>query len=56
MNYAALSDPDLIAERTRIRGELERFPEHSDMWMRFKILYAMATSELDSRARAAWSA
>jgi hypothetical protein len=43
-DFAAMSDPDFLAERTRVREELQQLTE------RFRML----NEEFDRRARAAW--
>jgi hypothetical protein len=44
-DFAAMSDPDFLAERTRVRAELQELTE------RFRLL----NEEFDRRARAAWA-
>jgi hypothetical protein len=44
-DFAAMSDPDFLAERTRVREELQELTE------RFQLL----NEEFDRRARAAWA-
>jgi hypothetical protein len=55
-DYAALSDPDLIAERSRLRAELSELPAGSDAYRTAKMLFDVATQEIDHRARLAWAA
>jgi hypothetical protein len=43
-DFASMSDPDFLAERTRVREELQELTE------RFRML----NEEFDRRARAAW--
>ena len=43
-DFATMSDPDFLAERTRVREELQELTE------RFRML----NEEFDRRARAAW--
>jgi hypothetical protein len=43
-DFAAMSDPDFLAERTRVREQLQELTE------RFRML----NEEFDQRARAAW--
>jgi hypothetical protein len=45
VDFAAMSDPDFLAERTRVREELQELTE------RFRKL----NEEFDRRARAAWA-
>jgi hypothetical protein len=44
-DFAAMSDPDFLSERTRVREELQELTE------RFQVL----NEEFDRRARAAWA-
>jgi hypothetical protein len=53
-NYSAMSDPDFLAERRRVREELEHTPEHE-----VNPELATRSQELDEeflrRARVAWT-
>ncbi|HEY0937081.1 MAG TPA: hypothetical protein VGD91_25505 [Trebonia sp.] len=55
VEYAAMDDPQLIAERARIRSELERLSPETDDRRSLACLYDIATAELDHRARLAWT-
>jgi hypothetical protein len=43
--FAAMSDPDFLAERTRVREELQQLAER----------YRKLNEEFDRRAQAAWA-
>jgi hypothetical protein len=55
-DFTALDDPQFLAERRRIRQQLERVaPDRADH-PRLAALAAALDDEFDRRARAAWSA
>jgi hypothetical protein len=45
VDFTAMSDPDFLAERTRVREELQELTE----------LFRKLNEEFDRRARAAWA-
>ena len=51
-DLAALADPEFLAERRRVREELERAPARSD---ELAARFAALDEEFIRRARAAWS-
>lgn len=51
-DLATLDDPELLAERQRVREELERLPVASPV---LTARYAALTDEFIRRARAAWT-
>jgi hypothetical protein len=50
-DFAALDDPDLISERSRLRNDLERLPVASDAHRTARALLDAATAEIDLRTR-----
>jgi hypothetical protein len=53
-DYAKLADPDLFAERRRVREELAALPEHHADRGRLSRAMEALTEEFDRRARRAW--
>jgi hypothetical protein len=51
--FAALDDPDLISERSRLRNDLEQLPAASDAYRTVRALLDGATAEIDLRTRRA---
>ena len=54
-DFHQLADPDFLAERRRVREELEHAPEHSPSRERLAARYAAMTAEFDRRAARAWT-
>jgi hypothetical protein len=54
-DLANLDDSALLAWRAAARTELERLPPTSPGYAALAALYDMSTSEVDARARQAWS-
>jgi hypothetical protein len=50
-DFAKMDDPEFLAERARVREQLERFPEVS---VELAARYQRLTDEFDRRASAAW--
>lgn len=55
-DFSAMSDPDFLAERRRVREELEHTPEHSADRDKLIEVYADLDAEFIRRARSAWQA
>jgi hypothetical protein len=55
-DVVAMDDPTLIAERGRIRAEIEGLPPRAPQRRQLEMLYDVSSQEIDHRARAAWSA
>jgi hypothetical protein len=55
-DFRQLDDPELIAERARVRERLEHVPEQSADHAALAGLYADMTAEFDRRVRHAWTA
>jgi len=53
--FTTMSDPDFLAERRRVREQLEHLPGQSLDRARLATLRAAMDEEFDRRARAAWS-
>jgi hypothetical protein len=53
--FSQLDDPALISMREEIRGELERLPPGSRDHAELAARYDLTTTEINERARAAWS-
>jgi hypothetical protein len=54
-DFTTLSDPDFLAERRRVREQLEHVPDQSPDRARLATLRAALDQEFDRRTRAAWS-
>jgi hypothetical protein len=54
-DLSQLDDPALIGMREEMRGELERLPPGSRDRAELAAQYDLTTTEIDERARAAWS-
>ena len=54
-DFTTMSDPDFLAERRRVREQLEHMPGQSVEHARLVTLRAAMDEEFDRRARAAWS-
>ena len=54
-DFATMSDPDFLAERRRVREQLERLPGESPDRARLAWRCQAMDDEFDRRARAAWS-
>ena len=54
-DFGQLDDPALISMREEMRGELERLPPGSRDHAELAARYDLTTTELNERARAAWS-
>lgn len=54
-DFTTMSDPDFLAERRRVREQLERVPRQSADRVRLAALDAAMDEEFDRRARAAWT-
>jgi hypothetical protein len=55
VDFRQLDDPDFLAERRRVREELERAPEQSPGRVRLTARYAEMSAEFDRRAARAWT-
>jgi hypothetical protein len=55
-DFTTMSDPDFLAERRRVREQLEQVPSQAADRTRLAALHAAMDQEFDRRARAAWSA
>ena len=53
-NYSAMSDPDFLAERRRVREELEHTPEH-EVSLELAARFQRLDEEFLRRARIAWT-
>ena len=53
-NYSAMSDPDFLAERRRVREELEHTPEH-EVSLELVARFQKLDEEFLRRARIAWT-
>jgi hypothetical protein len=53
-NYSAMSDPDFLAERRRVREELEHTPEH-EVSLELAARFQELDEEFLRRARIAWT-
>jgi hypothetical protein len=54
-DFNQLDDPALISMREEMRGELERLPPGSRDHAELAARYDLTTTEINERARAAWS-
>jgi hypothetical protein len=54
-DFTAMDDPEFLAERSRVRGELERMPGHV-VNAELAALYQRLDDEFIRRARIAWTA
>jgi hypothetical protein len=54
-DFRALDDPAFLAQRARVRSELEHAPENALERPALERLYQAMTEELDLRARRAWA-
>jgi hypothetical protein len=54
-DFRQLDDSALISLREEMRGELERLPAHSADRAELAARYDLTTTEMNERARAAWS-
>jgi len=55
-DFTKLDDPEFLAERRRVREELEHAPEHSADRDKLTEAYADLDAEFIRRARSAWQA
>jgi hypothetical protein len=55
-DFTKLDDPEFLAERRRVREELEHAPEHSADRDKLTEVYADLDAEFIRRARNAWQA
>jgi hypothetical protein len=53
-DYSAMSDPDFLAERRRVREELEHTPQH-EVSAELAIRYRQLDEEFLRRASLAWT-
>jgi len=53
-DFSALDDPEFLAERARVREQLERTPPRSPGLAELTALYAALSVEFDRRAGNAW--
>jgi hypothetical protein len=54
-DFSQLDDSALISMRELMRGELERLPPRSRDHAELAARYDLTTTEMNERARAAWS-
>jgi hypothetical protein len=54
-DFSRLDDSALISMREEMRGELERLPPCSPGHAELAARYDLTTTEINERARAAWS-
>jgi len=54
-DFRQLDDPEFLAERRRVREELERAPEQSPDRAKLAAHYAAMSAEFDRRASQAWT-
>jgi len=54
-DFTQLDDSALISRRAQMRTELERLPPHSAGHDALSRAYDASTSEINARARAAWT-
>ena len=54
-DFSQLDDSALISMREEMRGELERLPPGSLDHVELAARYDLTTTEINERARAAWS-
>jgi hypothetical protein len=54
-DFSQLDDSALISMREQMRGELERLPPRSPGRAQLAARYDLTTTEINERARAAWS-
>ncbi len=54
-DFAAMSDPDFLAERRRVRERYQQADDPSADRTRLGVLRDVLDEEFDRRARAAWS-
>ena len=54
-DFSQLDDSALISMREEMRGELERLPPRSREREELAARYDLTTTEINQRARAAWS-
>lgn len=55
-DYTTMSDPDFLAERRRVREQLERMPKQDPKRAALAATYAALTREFLARAGRAWRA
>jgi hypothetical protein len=55
-DFTRLDDPAFLAERARVRGQLEQVPDNAAGRAALKRLYEAMDLEFDRRASAAWAA
>jgi hypothetical protein len=55
LDFTTMNDPDFLAERRRVREQLEHVPGQSADQARLTALHDAMDEEFDRRARAAWS-
>lgn len=53
-DITAMDDPEFLAERRRVREELDRLPSHQDR-RSLTARYQMLNDEFTRRARIAWT-
>ncbi len=56
VDFSQLDDPDFLAERRRVREELEHTPEQSPDRAGLAARYEAMSAEFDRRAARAWAA
>lgn len=54
-DFTRLDDSALLSRRAEMRAELERLPPASPVYAALAALYDLSTTEVDARARKAWS-
>ena len=54
-DFRRLDDPEFLAERARLRRELEQVPERAVERPELERVYEAMTVEFDRRARASWA-
>lgn len=54
-DFTTLDDSALLSRRAEMRAELERLPPGSPGYAALAALYDLSTSEVNDRARKAWS-
>jgi hypothetical protein len=55
VDFRQLDDPDFLAERRRVREQLERVPENAPGRARLAARYNAMSAEFDRRAARAWA-